>query len=85
MVVGILGLFTLNMCTISKMDNTGSNTHAISNTDRVDQWSLKSYQYVITLEDEDWIEVRHANGTIVGMVQLDSTSKLAQLFYKDNE
>ena len=52
---------------------------------KIDQWELKSYQYVLTLQDSNWIEIRHANGTIVGQVQVDTSTTLGKLFYKDNE
>jgi hypothetical protein len=54
-------------------------------TSRVDQWQLQSYQFVMTLQDEDWVEIRRADGTIVGQVQCDTTTNIGKLLYKENE
>lgn len=48
-------------------------------------WILEPYQYVFTMQDDNWITVRHSDGTLVGDVQMDTTSSLYKLLYKDNE
>ena len=53
--------------------------------EKINQWEIKSYHYVIELQDEDWVEVRHTDGKIVGMVRCDTTTEIGKLFYNDNK
>jgi len=48
-------------------------------------WALEPYQYVLTLEDSFWVTVRRADGSVLGQVWCDTTTKIGKLFYNDNQ